>query len=106
MSGDPSGGSPRAEAAPEVILASPSWSLNGPNVFSARLARALSALGRRTHILITRPDWEDAKPLPVPDGVAIRRLTAPRFAALRTRWKAMLRHLRDHSPCVYIPNYD
>jgi glycosyltransferase involved in cell wall biosynthesis len=60
----------------------------------------------RAHILITRPDWEDVKPLAAPDGVVIRTLPAPRFSPLPARWKAMLRYLRGHAPCIYVPNYD
>ena len=91
---------------PEVILASPSWSLNGPNVFAASLARGLNQRGIPAHILITRPDWSDSKPLPAPDRTEVRNLPVPRFAALRTRWRVMRDYLIARSPCVYIPNYD
>ena len=58
----------------KVVLATPTWSLNGPNVFSANLARSLNARGGSAHILITRPDWDDVKPLAKPDDVPIREL--------------------------------
>ena len=89
-----------------VILAAPKWGLNGPNVFSANLARALNALGMAAHIVLTRPDWVDTKPLPKPGDILFRTLPVRPFMSFRNRCAAMIRYLEQHSPCVYIPNHD
>ena len=91
---------------PNVILAAPNWSLNGPNVFSANLVRELNARGIAAHIVLTRPDWVDAKPLPKPAYIAIRTLPVSPFMSFRNRCAAMIRYLEEHSPCIYIPNHD
>ncbi len=70
---------------PNVILATPNWSLNGPNVFSANLARELNARGVGAHIVLTRPDWQDAKPLPEPADIAIRTLPVRPFMSFGNR---------------------
>jgi glycosyltransferase involved in cell wall biosynthesis len=89
-----------------VILAAPNWSLNGPNVFSANLARELNARGIAAHIVLTRPDWLDAKPLPKPADIVIQTLPVSPFMSFRNRCAAMIRYLEEHSPCIYIPNHD
>jgi glycosyltransferase involved in cell wall biosynthesis len=91
---------------PNVILAAPKWSLNGPNVFSANLARELNARGFAAHIVLTRPDWTDAKPLPKPADIAIRTLPVSPFMSFSNRCRTMIRYLEEHSPCIYIPNHD
>jgi len=91
---------------PRVVLAAPVWSLNGPNIFSATLARGLGERNIPAHIVLTRPDWYDPKPLPRPVGVQVQTLPVPRFASLRMRWKIMRRYLEEQSPCIYIPNHD
>ena len=90
-----------------VVLATPTWSLNGPNVFSKNLARSLNGKGLSAHILITRPDWEDTKPLPRPSDVPLCELPLNRrFLSAHNRWEAMLRYLEAHAPCIYVPNHD
>lgn len=89
-----------------VILAAPTWSLGGPNVFSANLARELNARGMAAHIVLTRPDWVDAKPLPQPADIVFRTLPVSPFISFRNRCAAMIRYLEEHSPCIYIPNHD
>ncbi len=91
---------------PNVILAAPNWSLNGPNVFSANLARELNARGMAAHVVLTRPDWLDAKPLPKPADIVIRTLPVSPFMSFRNRCAAMIRYLEEHSPCIYVPNHD
>jgi glycosyltransferase involved in cell wall biosynthesis len=91
---------------PTVVLATPAWSLNGPNVFSRNLARGLLARKIPAHIVITRPDWLDAKPLPLPLDIPMEVLPVHPFMSLRCRWKAMMRHLEERAPCIYVPNYD
>ena len=93
-------------AHPNVVLAAPTWSLNGPNVFSANLARGLIARQIPAHIVLTRPNWFDCKPLPRPADVPFQELPVDPFMPLGARWKAMIRHLQNHAPCIYIPNYD
>ena len=91
---------------PTVVLATPAWSLNGPNVFSANLARELNARQIPSHIVVTRPDWVDAKPLPPPPDVPMRTLPVRPCMSLRARWSAMVRYLEECAPCIYVPNYD
>jgi glycosyltransferase involved in cell wall biosynthesis len=91
---------------PNVILATPSWSLNGPNVFSANLVRGLRAGGVPAHIVLTRPDWVDAKPLAAPVDIPLVTLGVDRFMSFRARCRAMIQYLEDHAPCIYVPNYD
>jgi glycosyltransferase involved in cell wall biosynthesis len=91
---------------PPVILATPAWSLNGPNVFSASLARGLKARQIPAHIVLTRPDLVDAKPLPPPADIPLEALHVRPFMSMRARWKAMIQHLEERAPCIYVPNYD
>jgi glycosyltransferase involved in cell wall biosynthesis len=91
---------------PTVILAAPSWSLGGPNVFSGNLARELNVRGIEAHVVLTRPDWVDAKPLPKPTDIAFRTLPVSPFMSFRNRCAAMIRYLEEHAPCIYIPNHD
>ena len=91
---------------PNVVLAAPTWSLNGPNVFSANLVRQLNARGIAAHVVLTRPDWLDAKPLPKPTDIGIRTLPVSPFMGFRHRCAAMVRYLEEHSPCIYVPNHD
>jgi glycosyltransferase involved in cell wall biosynthesis len=89
-----------------VVLATPTWSLNGPNVFSASLVRGLKVRNIPARIVLTRPDWLDPKPLPRPPDVPIEKLEVSRFVSFSARCGAMIRYLEQRSPCVYIPNYD
>jgi len=90
----------------KVVVTTPSWSLNGPNVFAANLVSGLLGMGIASQIVLTRPDWSDAKPLPVPTNVPIVELPISRFASLRVRWRTLISYLEDLAPCIYIPNYD
>ena len=83
-----------------VVVATPAWSLNGPNVFAANLVGGLRAAGVRAHILLTRPDWSDGKPMSWPPGVPLRTLPVGRYASLRSRWRAMSRYLEEMTPCI------
>jgi glycosyltransferase involved in cell wall biosynthesis len=91
---------------PQVVVAAPTWSLNGPNVFSANLVRGLIARQIPAHIVLTRPDWVDAKPLPRPLDIPFKTLAVKPFMSFRARCAAMIRHLEEHAPCIYIPNHD
>jgi glycosyltransferase involved in cell wall biosynthesis len=90
----------------KVVVTTPCWSLNGPNVFAANLVSGLRTMGIASQIVLTRPDWFDAKPLPVPANVRIVELPITRFTSLRARWRTLIRYLEDFAPCIYIPNYD
>jgi glycosyltransferase involved in cell wall biosynthesis len=90
----------------KVILATPTWSLNGPNVFSANLVRGLRARHLAAQIVLTRPEWLDAKPMPRPPDIPFELLQVNRFMSFRARCNAMIRYLEKHSPCIYIPNHD
>src|SRR5580700_8434659 len=91
---------------PTIVLATPAWSLNGPNVFSANLVRGLRARRIQAHIVLTRPDWQDAKPLPMPPDIPFETLAVNRFMSFSARRRVMIRYLESQGPCVYIPNYD
>ena len=90
----------------KVVVTTPSWSLNGPNVFAANLVSGLLTMGIASQIVLTRPDWSDAKPLPLQANVPIVELPISRFSSLRVRWRTLIRYLEDLAPCIYIPNYD
>jgi glycosyltransferase involved in cell wall biosynthesis len=91
-----------------VILAVPSWSLNGPVVFSANLARELLTRGIDVRLVLTRPDWVDMKPLPPPSDLPVDTLPLRRhaFRSARERWDAMAGYLDNLAPCIYVPNHD
>ena len=90
-----------------VVLTTPTWSLNGPNVFSANLARSLIRRGLSAEIVLTRPDWVDFKPLPRPGDIPVRELPlSRRFLSACERWETMRQYLEARSPCVYFPNHD
>lgn len=91
---------------PNLILATPTWSLNGPNVFSANLVRGLRSLQIPAHIVLTRPDWRDTKPLPAPPDIRFETLPVNRFMSFSARCRVMIQYLEAHAPCIYIPNYD
>jgi len=89
-----------------VVVASPVWSLNGVNVFAANLVRGLGALGIRSHLLLTRPDMFDSKPMPLPRDIPVELLPVNKHASWPARWRAMIRYLEERAPCIYVPNYD
>lgn len=89
-----------------VIMATPTWSLNGPNVFSANLVRGLKARQISAYVVLTRPDWLDHKPLSKPLDIPFETLPVNRFMSFRARCKTMTRYLEQRSPCIYIPNHD
>ena len=90
----------------KVIVASPIWSLNGVNIFSANLVRELQRRGIESHILLTQPHLNDPKPMKVPTDIPIRHLPVKAEDVYKVRWSAMIKYLEDHAPCIYIPNHD
>lgn len=89
-----------------VIVASPIWSLNGVNIFSANLVRELQNRGIAAQILITQPHLNDPKPMKVPTDIPIHYLPVKAKDVYKVRWSAMIKYLEDHAPCIYIPNHD
>lgn len=91
---------------PRVIIASPYWTLNGPNIFSARLAGGLIRRGFDAEVLLTQPWRPDCKPLPFPDDVVVRYLPVSVHEKAGVRRRKMTDYLEQRSPCIYIPNND
>ena len=94
----------------QVVLASPYWSLNGVNIFSANLARSLAARGVRAHVLLTEENSKLVTPpepmMPLPDDIRINRLPVRGEETWGGHWGSMIRYLEQRAPCVYIPNWD
>lgn len=115
---------PRSNVPPapvRVVMSSPTWSLNGVNVFSERLARGSRARGVDAAIAITRPDRADPKPLPRPDPRDLLVEFRPRVAfTWGARARAFARFLADGEAfairdgaaglatgtTIHLPNYD
>jgi len=89
-----------------VIVASPVWSLNGVNIFSANLVRELCQRGISAHILLTQAHIPDSKPMQQPTDIPIHHLPVRPDELFGVRWKAMIQYLEERAPCIYIPNYD
>ncbi len=89
-----------------VIVASPVWSLNGVNIFSANLVRELCRRNIAAQILLTQPHIYDPKPMELPSDIPIHRLPVSDDEVFGLRWEAMIQYLEDRAPCIYIPNYD
>ena len=89
-----------------VIVASPIWSLNGVNIFSANLVRELQSRGLEAQILLTQPHLHDPKPMQEPTDIPIKQLPVRAEDVYKVRWSAMIQYLEDHAPCIYIPNHD
>lgn len=90
----------------QVIVCTPLWSLGGQTTFSGNLVRGLSSLGIPARILITQPDRDDCKPLPIPPDIAVETFPYTRSVPRKQRWKAMIEYLEGLAPCVYLPNND
>ena len=58
------------------------------------------------HILLTKPDEHDPKPLPLPQDIPINILQVRRGAGWSERWGAIIHYLEKQAPCIYLPNYD
>ncbi|WAL58379.1 glycosyltransferase family 4 protein [Thermocoleostomius sinensis] len=89
-----------------VIVASPIWSLNGVNVFSANLVRELQRQGISAHVLLTEPHISDSKPMKPPLDIKIQKLPVGEHDLYKTRWHRMVQYLEENAPCIYIPNHD
>src|SRR5215471_8760213 len=89
-----------------AVITMPTWTMGGISAFSANLVRGLVAHGIPAHVLVTRPDAPDSKPLPFPSDIVVKRFPLACNAPRRARWKAMIQYLEGLAPCIYIPNYD
>jgi len=84
--------------------------MNGVNIFSANLVRGLQDNGISAHILLT----EDSSTLvtineplmPLPDDIPVATLPRNGRESWGGHWRAMIRYLEEHAPCIYIPNSD
>ena len=93
-----------------VVVGTPHWTLNGVNVFTVNLIRGLLSKGISAHILLTEEDCSrvivrDAR-MERAEDVPYRRLPVKKWRSWGAHWGAMIRHLEDCAPCIYIPNYD
>ena len=89
-----------------VVVASPIWSLNGVNIFSANLVRELQQRGISSEILLTQPHLPDPKPMRIPNDIPVNRLPVKDEDVYGDRWATLIRYLEARSPCIYIPNHD
>jgi len=44
--------------------------------------------------------------MPVPDDIRVEQLPIDKNVGWRVRWSALIHYLKQHAPCVYLPNYD
>jgi glycosyltransferase involved in cell wall biosynthesis len=95
-------------AAPKVpvIFTSPTWQMNGVNVFTANLARGLGARGRRSVIVLTEPHKDEPIPMPRPTDLEFVELETSQGDPMIQRWRSLCSTLERNRPCVYFPNYD
>jgi glycosyltransferase involved in cell wall biosynthesis len=70
------------------------------------LVRYLLAHDIPAHVLWTRPDLYDSKPMPMPPDIPVKKGPWPDNASLRTRWRTLIRYLEERAPCIYLPNDD
>ena len=90
-----------------VIASSPSLELSGANVLVANLLDRLQKNGHRTEWIVTSHNaaadnaaWLGKRQF------KIHRLPQTALADVRRRQKLLCAFLEEHSPCVYLPNFD
>lgn len=89
-----------------VFVTSPTWQMNGVNVFAMNLVRGLFERGFDARIVLTDPDRSEAIPMPRPAGLPIEELRSGAGDGVLQRWRRLIRFLESQRPCVYVPNYD
>jgi glycosyltransferase involved in cell wall biosynthesis len=89
-----------------IIVTTPTWSLNGVNIFSANLVRGLQQRGLPARLLITDSFRPDHKPLPLPHDLTLEQLPIKGLANWSSRWRSLVQYLEALAPCIYLPNYD
>ncbi len=95
---------------PPVVVGATTWTVNGVNIFSGNLARALREGGVDAHILLTEEQsnlvhYPEAR-LPHTAGVAFERLPCAPYDGWGMHWGRMQRYLEEQAPCIYLPNSD
>lgn len=93
-----------------VIVGSPSWQLNGVNVFAEHLTRGLIQRGIDAHIFATEHDtWLVQLPkelMPFPADIPKMELDAPHLATWEEHWYRTIKYVESLAPCIYLPNSD
>ena len=90
-----------------VIASSPSLGLSGANVLVANLFDRLQKQGCRTEWLVTgHQSAADEAAWLGKRQFAIHRLPQTHVTDFRRRQKLLCQFLEEHSPCVYLPNFD
>ncbi len=95
-----------ARSTPRVISTSPTWRMNGVNVFTLNLTSTLRHRGWQASVLITNPGRFEKVPMERPPDLPLDELPVGPGARPRQRWRALADALEGASPCVYLPNYD
>ena len=90
-----------------VFVTSPTWQMNGVNVFAMNLVRGLVDRGFDARVVLTNPDRSEPIPMERPPGLPIQELrSGGRGDGVVQRWRRLIRFLESQRPCVYVPNYD
>lgn len=100
----------RAVPLPPIVVGATTWTVNGVNVFSSNLCRALQDAGSEATILLTE---ENSNLVHYPEA-RMRRADDLKFESLPVapydgwgmHWGRMQRYLEERAPCIYIPNSD
>ena len=87
-----------------VFVTSPTWQMNGVNVFAMNLVRGLVDRGFDARVVLTEPDRREPIPMARPPELPIEELSSG--GGVVQRWRRLIRFLESQRPCVYVPNYD
>ena len=93
-----------------VIIGLPHWTICGPHIFAANLARGLRSAGVEARLLFTEADSllvaETTVQTPLPEDVPYNLLPAGRHDSWGRRWEALIRYLEERAPCIYLMLHD
>ena len=93
-----------------VIIGLPHWTISGPHIFAANLARGLRSAGVEAHLLFTETDselvTETTVKTPLPEDAPHAFLPAGRHDSWGRRWESLIRYLEERAPCVYLMLHD
>ena len=89
-----------------VFVTSPTWQMNGVNVFAMNLVLGLVERGFDARVVLTDPDRSESIPMPRPSGLPVEELRSAGGDGVVQRWRRLIRFLESERPCVYVPNYD
>jgi glycosyltransferase involved in cell wall biosynthesis len=94
----------------KVVVGSPSWQLNGVNVFAEHLTRGLVQRGVDAHLFLTEHDtWLVQLPkelMPFPADIPKVEIDTPHLASWEEHWYRTIKYLESLAPCIYLPNSD